>query len=197
MTVQLQLLQARRFLPLFGSQLLGAFNDNLFKSAFVMLVTFGTQMRQGHDPGALAALAGAALIAPFFVLSATAGELADRFSRSTLLRVLKAAEIVIVLVACAALWAQSLALSLATLLLLGAQSSLMGPIKYALLPQYLAPEELVDGNALMEGGTFLAILAGTIAGGIAVAVSWGPAAAGVLLVGCGVAGFGCSLFVPR
>jgi acyl-[acyl-carrier-protein]-phospholipid O-acyltransferase/long-chain-fatty-acid--[acyl-carrier-protein] ligase len=191
------LLQARRFLPLFGSQLLGAFNDNLFKSAFVMLVTFGAQMRQGHDPGALAALAGAALIAPFFVFSATAGELADRLSRSALLQVLKAAEIVIVLVAGAALWAQSLSLSLATLLLLGTQSSLMGPIKYALLPQYLAPEELVDGNALMEGGTFLAILAGTIAGGMAVAVSWGPLAAGALLFGCAAAGFGLSLLVPR
>ena len=115
MTTQLQLLRVRRFLPLFGSQLLGAFNDNLFKSAFVMMVTFGAEMRRGHDPGALAALAGAALIAPFFVFSATAGELADRFYRSALLRILKAAEIGIVLVACAALLTQSLALSLTTL----------------------------------------------------------------------------------
>jgi acyl-[acyl-carrier-protein]-phospholipid O-acyltransferase / long-chain-fatty-acid--[acyl-carrier-protein] ligase len=197
MTTQLQLLRVRRFLPLFGSQLLGAFNDNLFKSAFVMMVTFGAEMRRGYDPGALAALAGAALIAPFFVLSATAGELADRFHRSGLLRILKAAEIGIMLVACAALLTQSLALSLVTLFLLGTQSSLMGPIKYALLPQYLDPDELVDGNALMEGGTFLAILAGTIAGGIAVAASWGPVAAGVLLFGCAVAGFGLSLFVPH
>lgn len=197
MTTQLQLLRVRRFLPLFGSQLLGAFNDNLFKSAFVMLVTFGTAMRRGYDPGALAALAGAALIAPFFVFSATAGELADRFSRDRLLKILKAAEIAIVLVACAAILTQSLALSLATLFLLGTQSSLMGPIKYALLPQYLLAEELVDGNALMEGGTFLAILAGTIAGGIAVAASWGPVSAGVLLFACALAGFGLSLFVPR
>ena len=197
MTTQLQLLRVRRFLPLFGSQLLGAFNDNLFKSAFVMMVTFGAEMRHGHDPGALAALAGAALIAPFFVFSATAGELADRFYRSALLRILKAAEIGIVLVACAALLTQSLALSLTTLFLLGTQSSLMGPIKYALLPQYLHAEELVDGNALMEGGTFLAILTGTIAGGIAVVAPWGAPAAGALLLGCAVAGFGLSLFVPH
>jgi acyl-[acyl-carrier-protein]-phospholipid O-acyltransferase/long-chain-fatty-acid--[acyl-carrier-protein] ligase len=196
MTTQLELLRLRRFLPLFGSQILGAFNDNLFKSAFVMMVTFGAEMRQGHDPGTLAALAGAALIAPFFLVSATAGELADRFNRAVLLRVLKAAEIVIVAVASLALLTQSLALSLLTLFLLGTQASLIGPLKYALLPQYLRAEELVDGNALMEGGTFLAILVGTIAGSIAVAEQWGPAAACLLLVCCAAGGFAFSLFVP-
>jgi acyl-[acyl-carrier-protein]-phospholipid O-acyltransferase/long-chain-fatty-acid--[acyl-carrier-protein] ligase len=196
MTSQLKLLRVQRFLPLFGSQVLGAFNDNLFKSAFVMMVTFGAEMRQGHDPATLAALAGAALIAPFFLVSATAGELADRFNRATLMRVLKAAEIVIVLAASAALLTQSLALSLLTLFLLGTQSSLIGPLKYALLPQYLRADELVDGNALMESGTFLAILLGTIAGGITVAELWGPRAACLLLVVCAVSGFAFSLLVP-
>jgi acyl-[acyl-carrier-protein]-phospholipid O-acyltransferase/long-chain-fatty-acid--[acyl-carrier-protein] ligase len=196
MTTQLELLRIRRFLPLFGSQILGAFNDNLFKSAFVMMVTFGADMRHGHDPATLAALAGAALIAPFFLVSASAGELADRFDRATLLKVLKAAEIAIVLAASAALLTQSLTLSLVTLFLLGTQASLIGPLKYALLPQYLRADELVDGNALMEGGTFLAILAGTIAGSIAVAEHWGPAVACVLLVCCAAGGLGFSLFVP-
>ena len=196
MTTQLELLRIQRFLPLFGSQILGAFNDNLFKSAFVMMVTFGTEMRQGHDPATLAALAGAALIAPFFLVSAIAGELADRFNRAALLKLLKAAEIGIMLAASAALLTQSLGLSLATLFLLGTQASLIGPLKYALLPQYLRSEELVDGNALMEGGTFLAILGGTIAGGIAVAEQWGPPAACLLLVCCAAGGFAFSLFVP-
>ncbi len=196
MTTQLELLRARRFLPLFGSQILGAFNDNLFKSAFVMMVTFGVEMRQGIDPATLAALAGAALIAPFFLFSATAGELADRFQRSSLLKVLKAVELAVVLGAAAALLTHSLAMSLLALFLLGTQASLIGPLKYALLPQYLPAAELIDGNAVMEGGTFLAILVGTIAGGIAVAEEWGAIAACALLIVCAAGGLAFSLFVP-
>jgi len=193
---QVRLLGARRFLPLFSTQTLGAFNDNLFKSAFVMMVTFGAKMRHGHDPATLGALAGAVLIAPFFLVSAAAGELADRFDRAIFLKVLKAAGIAVVLGASTALLTQSLTMSLLTLLLLGTQASLVGPLKYALLPQYLPASELVDGNALMEGGTFLAILVGTIAGGIAVAEAWGPSAACLLLIGCAAGGFAASLFVP-
>src|SRR5712671_783490 len=142
MSRQIELLQARRFLPLFLTQILGAFNDNLFKSAFVMLITYGAAV--ALDPGVVAASAGAALIAPFFLFSATAGELADRFERSRLLQILKAAELV---------------------------AAFSSPVKYALIPQHLATAELVDGNALMEAGTFLSILLGTIAGGLAVAIT--------------------------
>jgi len=105
---QLRLLGARRFLPLFATQTLGAFEDNLFKSAFVMLVTYGTAIKGGLDPAAVAAMAGGALIAPFFLFSALAGELADRFERSRLLQVLKAAELLTVLVAGVALLAGGL-----------------------------------------------------------------------------------------
>src|SRR4051812_47606571 len=122
MTSQLELLRARRFLPLFGSQILGAFNDNLFKSAVVMMVTFGG-MGGGLDPATLSALASAALIAPFFLVSATGGELADRFDRSALLKALKIGELAIVLAASAALLSHSLILSLATLFLLGGQAA--------------------------------------------------------------------------
>src|SRR5438876_697053 len=97
MNTQVRLLGARRFMPLFATQTTGAFNDNLFKSAFVMLVTYGTTMRTGYDPGVLAAMAGGALIAPYFLFSALAGELADRFERARLLQILKAAELVAVL----------------------------------------------------------------------------------------------------
>src|SRR6266705_3547182 len=96
-TNHVSLLGARRFVPLFATQTLGAFNDNLFKSAFVMLVTYGTTIESALDPGLLAALAGGALIAPYFLFCATAGELADRFERARLLQILKAAELLAVL----------------------------------------------------------------------------------------------------
>ncbi|HLY44594.1 MAG TPA: acyl-[ACP]--phospholipid O-acyltransferase [Stellaceae bacterium] len=197
MNNQLRLLAARRFLPLFATQTLGAFEDNLFKSAFIMLVTYSTALHSPFAPGALAAIAGGALIAPFFLFSATAGELADRFERSRLLQVLKAAELATVLAAIAALLFDSLALCLLALFALGAQATFSSPVRYSLLPQHLAPGELVNGNALLEGGTFLAILFGTIAGGIAVAVDHGTAAASLLLALCAGLGLGASFFLPR
>src|SRR5438105_12736062 len=194
MSKQVELLQARRFVPLLLTQATGAFNDNLFKSAFIMLITYGAAA--GPDPGAVAAIAGGALIAPFFLFSATAGELADRLERSRLLQILKAAELVAVSGAAAALVSGNLVLSLVLLFVLGTQAAFSSPVKYALLPQHLATVELVDGNALMEAGTFLSILAGTIAGEVAVAIAWGPAMCGLLLLCCAVLGIGASLRVP-
>src|SRR5256714_5103247 len=194
MSKQIELLQARRFVPLLLTQTTGAFNDNLFKSAFVMLITYGAAA--GPDPGVVAAVAGGALIAPFFLFSAAAGELADRFERSRLLQILKAAELVAVFGAAAALLTGNLALSLMLLFVLGTQAAFASPVKYALLPQHLATAELVDGNALMEAGTFLSILAGTIAGGVAVEIAGGPAACCLLLLVCAGFGFAASLGVP-
>src|SRR5467141_266379 len=131
MSKQIELLRARRFLPLLLTQTTGALNDNLFKSAFIMLITYGAAA--GPDPGVVAAIAGGALIAPFFRFSATAGELADRFERSRLLQILKAAELVAVFGAAAALFADSLALSFLSLFMLGAQATLSSPVRYSLL----------------------------------------------------------------
>ena len=194
MSKQIELLQARRFLPLLLTQTLGAFNDNLFKSAFVMVITYGAAA--GPDPGVVGAIAGGTLIAPFFLFSATAGELADRLERSRLLQILKAAELVAVFGAAAALATGNLIFSFVLLFVLGAQAAFSSPIKYSLLPQHLGTSELVDGNALMEAGTFLSILAGTIAGGIAVSITWGPAVCCILLVVCAGLGFIASLRVP-
>src|SRR3954463_16466408 len=196
MNTLLALMGARRFLPLFAVQTTSAISDNLFKSAFIMLVTFGATIRTGLDPGVLSAIAGGMLIAPFFLFSALAGELADRFERARLLQILKAAELIAVLGAAAALLVDSLTLSFLTLFVLGAQAAFSSPVRYALLPQHLATDELVDGNGLLEGGTFLSILLGTIAGGLAVAVDHGTALAGLLLAVCAIAGFAASLFVP-
>src|ERR1700758_914433 len=194
MSKQIELLRARRFLPLLLTQTLGAFNDNLFKSAFVMVITYGAAA--GPDPCIVGAIAGGTFIAPFFLFSATAGELADRLERSRLLQILKGAELVAVFGAAAALLTGDLALSLALLFVLGTQAAFSSPVKYALLPQHLATAELVDGNALMEAGTFLSILAGTMAGGVAVAIAWGPAACCILLLVCAGFGFAASLRVP-
>ena len=196
MNGQLRLLGVRRFLPLFTAQTLGAFEDNLFKSAFIMLVTYSPAMKSAFNPGALAAIAGGVLIAPYFLFSATAGELADRFERARLLQVLKAAEGLTVLAAAAALLADSIGLCFLALFALGAQATFSSPVRYALLPQHLAAGELVGGNALLEGGTFLAILVGTIAGAVATALDGGTVLAIVLLALCAGGGFGASLLVP-
>ena len=193
---QVSLLAARRFLPLFATQTVGAFEDNLFKSAFIMLVTYDDAIGGGADPGILAALAGAALIAPYFLFSAIAGELADRFERARLLQVLKAAEGATALAASAALLGGSLVWCFVALFALGAQATFSSPVRYALLPQHLAEHELVGGNALLEGGTFLAILSGTLAGSIAVAVPHGAALAVALIAACALGGFAASLFLP-
>jgi acyl-[acyl-carrier-protein]-phospholipid O-acyltransferase / long-chain-fatty-acid--[acyl-carrier-protein] ligase len=193
---QIELLRARRFLPLFTVQTMGAFVDNLLKSAFVMVVTFGGAIDTSLDPGAVAALAGGALIAPFFLFSGFAGELADRFERARLLQILMLAGLGTVLAGIAALVVGSLALSLVALFAAGTQSTFSSPARFALLPQHLATDELVDGNALFEGGTFLAILLGTIAGGLAVAIDQGVLVASLLLVFTALVAVGASLKLP-
>ena len=144
----------------------------------------------------VAATAGGALIAPFFLFSATAGELADRFERSRLLQFLKAAQLVAVFGAAAALLTGNLALSLVLLFVLGTQAAFSSPVKYALLPQHLATAELVERQRLDGGRHLSLILAGTIVGGVAVAIAWGPAACCLLLLVCAGFGFAASLRVP-
>lgn len=196
MTSQLALLQSRRLLPMLLTQMTSGFNDNLFKSGFVMLVTFGGMDAGGLPAPALAVLAGGLLILPFLLFSSLAGQLADRHERSRLLCRLKDAELGIVLASGAALITGSLPLSLGVLFLLGTQSAFSSPIKYSLLPQHLAPDELVAGNAVMEAGTFLSILGGTLAGALMTSLAAGPALGAFLLLLLGVLGVAASRFVP-
>src|SRR5262245_62925809 len=160
-----QLLTARRFAPLFVTQFLGAFNDNLLKSALGIVVTYRLAERVGLGAASLVMLAGAVFIAPFFLLSGVSGTLADRVDKSLIARVVKVAEIGIMSLGAWGLWQGSVPMLFAALFCLGTHSTVFGPIKYALLPQHLREEELVAGNALIEAGTFLAILLGTILGG--------------------------------
>jgi len=163
---QFRLLRQRRFGPFFLTQFLGAFNDNLFKSALIILLAFRAAELSAADPDALVNLSAALFILPFFLFSASAGQLADKYEKSRLIRFVKLLEIGLMVGVALAFYSGSLPLLLALLFLMGVQSTLFGPVKYAILPQHLRPEELVGGNGLVEMGTFVAILLGTLVGGI-------------------------------
>src|ERR1041384_5849873 len=158
------LMTTRRFAPLFWCQFFSAFNDNFLKNALVILILF--RLGGGHS-GELIALAAAVFIAPFFFLSGLGGQLADRFDKAIVARRLKLAEIAVAGLAGAGFAPYSLVLMFCALGLFGGIAALFGPIKYGIPPDHLAREELPAGNALVEGATFLAILLGTIVGGLA------------------------------
>ena len=166
MSGQFGLLKQKRFAPFFATQFLGAFNDNLFKNALVVLLTFQAARWTTLRPELLANLAAGIFILPFFLFSATAGQLADKYDKAMLARLVKVLEMSIMGVAAAGFFLTSLPVLMGALFLLGCHSTLFGPVKYAILPQHLREEELVGGNALIEAGTFVAILIGTLAGGL-------------------------------
>ncbi len=190
------LLRHRRFLPLFASQFLGAANDNFFRNALAILVTFRLGEWGGLSPQVLTALAPGIFIAPYFLFSAIAGRLADRYEKSTLMKILKGWEIAIAVIGVWALTTANVGGMLLVLFLLGAQSTFTSPIKYAVLPEYLDQKQLLGGNALMEGGTFLAILLGTIAGGTLILLPAGDWLVAAGLVGMAILGFAASLKMP-
>lgn len=164
MQASLGLLGKRRFLPIFVTQFLGAFNDNLFKTAMVLFATYtiydDPQMESNFN-----ALATGLFILPFFLLSALSGQLADATDKARIVRIVKAAEIGIMALGSAGLLLKNIPLMLAAVLAMGIHSTFFGPIKYAILPQHLKDDEVLGGTGLVEAGTYLAILAGTIAAG--------------------------------
>jgi MFS family permease len=166
---QFALLRQGRFAPFFWTQFLGAANDNLFKFAFTILVTY--QIEVSWLPPSLAGLVIAALfILPFVLLSATAGQLADKFDKARLMRWVKTIEIAIMLVGALGFAFQSVVLMLVCIVMMGIHSTLFGPAKYAYLPQHLSETELTGGNGMVEMGTFVAILLGNLAGGLLIAI---------------------------
>jgi 1-acyl-sn-glycerol-3-phosphate acyltransferase len=172
---QFALLRQRRFAPFFGVQFLGAANDNLFKFALTVLVTY--QLQLAWLPPAQAGLAiGALFILPFVLFSATSGQLADRLDKARLIRWVKALEVVIMALVAWGFLAQQVALLLACVFLMGLHSTVFGPVKYAYLPQHLSERELTGGNGLVEMGTFVAILLGNLAGGLLIALPYTGAA---------------------
>ena len=165
---QYSLLGQRRFAPFFVTQFLGALNDNIFRNGLVILVTFQGVLVAGMEAGMLANVAGALFILPFFLFSATAGQLADKYEKSMLMRRIKLLEVALMSIAAVAFYTQNFTLLLLVLFMTGFQSSLFGPVKYAYLPQQLASDELIGGNALVESGTYVAIILGLIGGGLLV-----------------------------
>ena len=194
---QFRLLLERRFGPFFLTQLLGAFNDNLYKNALVILVAYHAATYSSLDPNLLTNAAAGIFILPFLLFSASAGQIADKFEKSAIIRVIKAIEIGIMVIAGAGLLLQSLPLLFSALFLLGLHSTFFGPVKYAILPQALAPAELIGGNGLVEMGTFVAILVGTLVTGVLVALDGGTAWVSALILIIGVLGFLASLAIPK
>lgn len=187
------LLRSRRLAPLLVTQTLGAINDNLFKNALVVLVLFHAAASGG---AAMVAAAGGVFIFPYVLLSATAGQIADRFEKQRTIVWVKVAELGLMALAAAGFWFGSTPLLFTVLFGLGIQATFFSPLKYAILPNHLADTELVAGNGLIEAGTFLGILVGTIAGGALFALPHGPAIvsiAGLLIAAGGIAS---ALFIP-
>jgi 1-acyl-sn-glycerol-3-phosphate acyltransferase len=195
---QFRLLGQRRFAPFFVTQFLGALNDNIFRNGLVILVTFQGVLVAGMNQSELANVAGALFILPFFLFSATAGQLADKYEKSMLMRRIKLLEITLMIIAAIAFASGSYVALLLVLFLMGCQSTLFGPVKYAYLPQQLASDELIGGNALVEAGTYIAIILGLIVGGATVAVSPdSQVLLGGSLVAVAVVGYLASRRVPK
>jgi len=194
---QFSLLKQRRFAPFFSTQFLGALNDNVFRNGLIILVTFQGILVFGMNHSQLANVSSLLFIIPFFLFSATAGQLADKYEKSFLMRRIKLLEIALMTIAAVALITKSYPVLLLVLFLMGCQSTLFGPVKYAYLPQQLATSELIGGNALVEAGTYVAIILGLVIGGLMIAIS--PSDQTLLaacLVGFAVLGYLASRRVP-
>jgi MFS family permease len=195
---QFRLLAQRRFGPFFGVQFLGALNDNVFKQALVILLAYNTASYTSLSSDVLQNLAQALFVLPFFLFSATAGQLADKYEKSRLITVAVAIELAVMLAGAAGFFMMSIELLLTALFLGGVQSALFGPVKYAILPQQLDGSELIGGNALVESGTSVAILIGMMLGGWMITQpGWGVAGVAVCTCAISAAGIALSMAIPK
>jgi MFS family permease len=186
------LLRARRFLPLFATQFLGAFNDSLFKQAVVLFVTYQLYSNPGKE-FQFSAIAQGLFILPFFLFSAVSGQLADDHDKSRLIRIIKLAEIGIMILGGSGILLANVPLMLAAVFAMGVHSTFFGPIKYAILPQHLHKDEVLGGTGLVEAGTYIAILGGTILAGL---LATTPPIAAAATVGIAVLGYLAGRQVP-
>lgn len=194
-TSQFALLKKRRFLPFFITQSLGAFNDNLFKQSLILAILY--KLSLGGDGSLLVNLCALLFILPFFLFSALAGQFGEKYAKDALIRAIKLAEVVIMAVGAVGFLYNHLWLMLVALFAMGTHSALFGPVKYSILPQALRDEELVGGNGLVEMGTFLAILAGTIAAGVMMSGSGYASLVATGIVATALLGYLASRAIPR
>jgi len=194
---QYSLMKSRQFLPLFCVQFLGAMEDNIFKNALIIFITFTLADTLAVNSSILVALSGGVFILPYFLFSATAGQVADKYEKSYLIRRITFSEVMIMAFALTGFISQSVVILMTVLFLTGIQSAFFGPLKYAILPQHLRMEELTGGNGMIQMGTFLAILIGTIIGGMLVAIEgYGIYLVSLLAVTVAAAAWIASWYIP-
>ncbi|SCC91313.1 putative Permease of the major facilitator superfamily [Thiomonas sp. X19] len=193
---QFALLRQRRFAPFFWTQFGGAGNDNLFKFAFTVMVTYRVESASTLSAGLMVNLIAALYILPFVLFSATSGQLADKFDKAGLMRKVKTLEIAIMLLALWGFVAGNVSALLVCAFGMGLHSTIFGPAKYAYLPQHLNMAELTGGNGMTEMGTFVAILLGNLAGGLLMAFRQGPLLAGLACVAVALLGWTAACFIP-
>lgn len=196
MSNQFQLMQEKRFRPFFFTQFLGAFNDNVFKTALITLVAFHATRLTAVDSGTLATLLPGLFILPFFLFSATAGQLADKFEKSQIIRLVKVFEIGIMLFASAGFFLHNIWLLATALFMMGTHSTMFGPVKYAYLPQHLKENELIGGNGMVEMGSFVAILLGQVLGAWLAMQSEHVALTSLTIIGIALLGYWVSRDIP-
>ena len=192
---QFSLLGTRRFAPFFVTQLLGAFNDNVFRNATLVLITAYMGLSQ-QQQSLYTNLAPALFILPFFFFSATAGQLAEKYEKTRIIRAVKLFEIVVMSIAAWGFYGHHAVLLLVVLFLMGLHSTVFGPIKYSILPQALRPEELTGGNGLVETGTAMSILFGMMLGGALMLSGHGPLLASIAVIAIALVGYSASRFIP-
>jgi acyl-[acyl-carrier-protein]-phospholipid O-acyltransferase/long-chain-fatty-acid--[acyl-carrier-protein] ligase len=192
-----QLLRTRRFFPLFLTQFLGAFNDNLFKNALIVLIIYSTKLSTSIDPKILVTIAAGLFILPFVLFSALAGKLSDKFEKSRLAIFIKYIEVVMVIFAYLGFYFSNIWILLVILFLFGLHSTFFSPIKYSLVPDHLKKDEVLAGNALIESATFVAILTGTILGQLLILTDNGVEIVSALLLLFAVIGVVASYFIPK
>lgn len=193
---EFKLLTVRRFLPLFVTQFLGALNDNLFKNALVILILFRLAEAAGMNGQILVTVAAGIFILPFFLFSATAGQVADRVEKSRLIRIIKLCEIGVMAAGAVGLFWGNATFLLVVLFLMGTQSAFFGPVKFGILPAHLKEDELIAGNGLIGAATFLAILIGTIAGGLLILGEGGIHTVAGATLAIALLGYAASRFIP-
>jgi acyl-[acyl-carrier-protein]-phospholipid O-acyltransferase/long-chain-fatty-acid--[acyl-carrier-protein] ligase len=193
----MNLLATKRFLPLFVTQFFGAFNDNAFKNAVLIWFTYEIAVKTGQNAGVILNLAAALFILPFFLFSAISGQLADKYEKSWLIRRVKLTEIVLMCGCMVGFYLQSIVFLLFILFMMGLQSTLFGPLKYSLLPEHLKKSELLKGNAIIEGGTFLSILLGTMFGGLVIRLEYGIELISFFVILFAIVGFVSANFIPK
>jgi len=191
------LLLTRRFLPFFITQFLSAFNDNMFKFALVLFLKYQMSEFTVEETAALTTLAAGIFILPFFLFSATAGQLADKYEKSGLIQIIRFSEIPLMILAGVGFWFENPWFLLTVLFLMGSKSAFFGPLKYSILPEHLKKDELIGANGMVEMGTFVSILLGTILGGTLIIGAEGRWQVSAMAITIAVVGYAASRFIPK